>query len=79
MLAQVCRLLRSPANNVTLERGPEWSACLPRVEKWTFCLRLNQKKGGIGPSAYPPLDAWKTEVFRSLEPRRPARPQVDLT
>ena len=54
MLAQVCRLLRSPANNVTLERGPEWSACLPRVEKWTFCLRLNQKKGdrplGLSPA-----------------------------
>ena len=22
------------------------------------------KKRGIGPWAYPPLDAWKTEVFR---------------
>ena len=29
-----------------------------------FLFEVESKKRGIGPSAYPPLDAWKTEVFR---------------
>ena len=39
-----------------------------------FLFEVDSKKGGIGPSAYPLLDAWKTEVFRTAfrEPEVPS-------